>query len=160
MEENDVNASITSSTDNLSEAHSPKVLRNGSAKLRKAREETEKARKNLELLVAQEKAIEREDKTKELEIQKEMEKSVNQHLAILARLEGIDFRTPDGRLNSRRNNLNEDLIAGCFSWLRKHVDCEPEFVTQLEEEGRRVLTERAKNKKSGKKPAPESTSPS
>jgi hypothetical protein len=157
MEENDVNASIPSSTDNLSEAHSPKVLRNESAKLRKAREETEKARKNLELLVAQEKAIEREDKTKELEIQKEMEKSVNQHLAILARLEGIDFRTPDGRLNSRRNNLNEDLIAGCFSWLRKHVENEPEFAAQLEEEGRIVLAKREENKRGSRKSASEST---
>ncbi|MDP2784587.1 MAG: hypothetical protein Q8O38_08350 [Sulfurimicrobium sp.] len=160
MEENDVNASITSSTDNLSEAHSPKVLRNESAKLRKAREDTEKARKNLELLVAQEKAIEKEDKTKELEIQKEMEKSVNQHLAILARLEGIDFRTPDGRLNSRRNNLNEALIAGCFAQIKTEVDNRPGFAAQLEEEGRKVLAERARKFVKNIKPAPKTTSPS
>ncbi len=157
MEENDVNASITSSTDNFPEADSPKVLRNESAKLRKAREDKEKARKNLELLVAQEKAIKKEEKAKELEIQKEMEKSVNQHLAILARMEGVDFRTSDGSLNSRRNNLNEALIAGCFSLIKRQIRDEPEFAAQLEEDGRSILAARRGNKRGGSKPVPEST---
>jgi hypothetical protein len=160
MEDNDVNASITRSTDNLPEADSPKVLRNESAKLRKAREDTKKARKDLELLVAQEKAIEREDKAKELEIQKEMDKSVNQHLAILARAAGVDFRTSDGGLNSRRNNLNEALIAGCFSLIKKQISDEPEFAAELEEEGRSILAKRRENRMGGKKPVPESTSTS
>jgi hypothetical protein len=72
-------------------------------------------------------------------------------------LAGVDFRTPNGGLNSRRNNLNEALIAGCFARIKTEVEDSPEFAAQLEEEGRTVLAKREKNKRSGKKPAPEST---
>lgn len=158
--ENGVNATHPGSTTKPPAPSSRNRSRSGKAKLSKLDEEMAKMRQQLAAMEAQRKEHINEEKAKEQERQKLMDKSVNQHLAILARMEGVDFRTSDGSLNSRRNNLNEALIAGCFSLIKKQIRDEPEFAAQLEEEGRSILAKRRENKRSGNKPPPESTSTS
>jgi hypothetical protein len=155
--ENGVDATHPGSTTKPPVPDTRNRSRSGKAKLSKLDEEMAKVRERLADMAAQRKEIANEEEAKKKERQEKMNMKVNRHLIILARAAGVDFRTPDGALNSMHNDLNEALIAGCFARIKMEVDTRPEFAAELEEEGKVVLAKRKENRMGGKKPVPEST---